>query len=71
MKPHRYLYEPTPEDRITWTRWALGVATFYGGTALILVSFSVAQDGRSRSTIVNKPESATRAAGVNIAGVQP
>jgi len=74
MKQHgKYLYEPTPEDRITRARWAIGVATFYGGIALILVGFVVAQDGRSRSDILiaDKPEAATRAADVNIAAVRP
>jgi hypothetical protein len=74
MKQHRkYSYEPTLEDRNTRTRWAIGVATFYCGIAMILVGFAVAQDGRSRSYILiaDKPEAVTRAADVNIAAVQP
>ena len=73
MKQHgKFLYEPTPEDRITGARWAIGVATFYGGIALILVGFVIAQDGRSRSDLIpDKPEAATRAADVNIAAVRP
>jgi predicted small integral membrane protein len=74
MKQHRqHLYELTPEDRNTWNRWAIGAAMFYGGIVLILVSVSIAQDGRSRShvLIADKPEAATRAADANIAAAQP
>jgi hypothetical protein len=65
MSYRSFLYNPTPEDRLTQAKWARGVAIFYGTILLLLLAVIVT------SRIVSEPSGSYGFASAPRANLQP